>query len=326
MGGSYVDSYSMSSFYNKIYTSNQYVSPESKIRKTISAKDNMTELINESDKFRNRITKLDNYKKSTHQESKLIRNINSFVKEYNSFKKKADGAKDSQISKKMDELEKLISDNKKELKKAGITVDKKNQLRFDSTDFDEINKKVFEGLFSGKDSFIKKANKIIRDVNYYSKENEISEEYVKYHPTVNYSRYEINLAGACNGMNHVVNAFSKRDSNFDELAMSDFSILYNNIILYSPGNSTAIENLKNISSEKQEELSKIGITVDEEGCYGFNPVDDMEAANTAFDILFHDSEEGEATDYVSAIKQSIYDIFRQSLKTDKIGITIDQGV
>ena len=246
------------------FSNNSYLYSSYKTRKTLVSNDKMAEMMDETDKLQTRARKLKNYKTSTHQESKLIRNINNFVKEYNAVRKKAEGIEDPTFQKKYAKLVDLVEENKKALKKVGVTVGETGGLGFDSTDFDKVKKSDLEKLFSGTDSFIYKANKKIRDLKNYAGANLYSEEYYRYKDKVSFSPEQIQAAKDAVEFIDILESSQSGIENFD---INSFIEKYNKLMdLHTSEDANIRQVVEKISeltenSSYTSQLNNFGISV-----------------------------------------------------------------
>ena len=323
-----MSTYSMESLYNKIVGANySYVHSTYKTKSVLESDDDIKDIKTESDTFQSKIKKLKNYSTNKDYDNKEIRNINNFVKEFNAFKKKTDLTSNTEITKKMEELESLLKENKKNLKKAGVSISDKGFLGFDSEDFEDVDTKVLKELFSGNDSFINKASKIIRSIKSVAEENEQTVSYIKYHPTTSYTKQELATASNCIALNNTfLNYYN--GINYDESLESEFGTFANlyNMLLEDSNvkGSTYLENIKTATAANASNLNTLGFSIDNdtnELSFAANDID-SDTKKEAFLALFDSTN----TDSFSSVMSSnLKKIYNQVIKADEIGATIDYG-
>ena len=113
------------------------------------------------EKLKKPIKKLAKYSEDSTPKTAVKKQVESLVKTYNAYKKNMGKITDDETKEQIEKLEKLFSDNESALKKIGLKKSDK-KMEFDSDIFDKADKKIINKLFEGKDSFAKKADKIIR--------------------------------------------------------------------------------------------------------------------------------------------------------------------
>lgn len=187
--------YSAAGFLEKIRTNNNsYVSSYKKrVREANTGVETLQEDIAD---FRKCIRNLKNYSSGVTPKSKVERQLKDFVKSYNSMKKNSADVTDEKLSKQLSKLENLFSEHEKDLKKIGLK-QSDGKLEFDTDVFEEDEDKVVDKvigkLFSGKDSFIRQADKIMRGVESSADDAEYSMVERRLSKTTTYSDEDILL-------------------------------------------------------------------------------------------------------------------------------------
>lgn len=115
--------------------------------------------------FRKSVRDLKKYTSGVTSTERMEKQITGFIKSYNKISSNAGKITDKELKKQLNELDELIGSNEKQLEKIGITKNKKGKLEFDTEEFEEAETKYLDELFSGRNSFISKAGKILRGVD-----------------------------------------------------------------------------------------------------------------------------------------------------------------
>jgi ribosomal protein S17E len=117
--------------------------------------------------FRKIVRKLHNYSSSDTTNEKLKGYLTDFADTYNSMVKNKDSITDKSLLKQLDNLDALIDDNSKALKKLGLKMSD-GKLEFDDEKFDDeadSEQKTINSLFTGTDSFIGQAFLLMRKID-----------------------------------------------------------------------------------------------------------------------------------------------------------------
>jgi hypothetical protein len=111
--------------------------------------------------------------------------------------KKAENITDSSLKKYLNKLDTLIDDNAKSLKKLGLKKNDDGELEFDEDTFDDdFDQKVADKLFTGTDSFIDQARKLMRNIDYSASDAEFVTTEKRFYDGIKYSNEEITQAKA----------------------------------------------------------------------------------------------------------------------------------
>jgi hypothetical protein len=120
------------------------------------------------DDFRKTVRKLHNYSSNDTTNEKLKDYLTDFTDTYNSMVKNKDSITDKSLLKQLDNLDSLIDDNAKALKKLGLKKNDDGELEFDDEKFDDdadSEQKTINSLFTGTDSFIGQAFLLMRKID-----------------------------------------------------------------------------------------------------------------------------------------------------------------
>lgn len=336
--------YNMNEFYQLVSNNNNVYKSQNKEYKTVLTADSDVENMQKDMKeFKKRVRSLKNYNPNTYVESKMSMQLDNFKKAYNGLKEKYKKIDDNEeVSKQMESLEGLIKDNEKSLKKIGIKYDDKGYLEYDDSKIEEVDSKTLKTLFSGKESFIYKAGKLINKVEDAVEKTAVKSEKVSYHRTVKYTDDELAFAYKCSDIQEVMIGM-KSENDFiktveDNVADIENSIyyevyaesvqyrtdyldgfvkLYNELV--NKKSESCVEKMKEYSKNNENTLNAIGITLDENGYMKFEQlsVNDKKITDNV-EKLF-----GENASYQEGIHSMARELLNKTLKTEKLGITVD---
>lgn len=145
----------------KKITDNNYSYTNSYVKKFTEADTNVEKLQDKSADFQKKIKVLKRYSPGGTSKAILEKQLTDLVKSYNEMTGSADKVTDKDVQKQLTKLQKLFSDNEKDLKKIGIEK-VKGKYEFDSDVFADAADKTINTLLVGHDSLIGKADKIMR--------------------------------------------------------------------------------------------------------------------------------------------------------------------
>lgn len=339
--------YNMSDFYQLVRDNNNIYKSQNKEHKTVlTADSNVENMQDDITTLRKKIRSLKSYHNNTYVETKLSKQLESFKDAYNELKEKYDSVSDNEkLSKELNKLENLISDNMKSLKKVGIKYNDKGYLTYDSEKLEDVEDSTLETLFSGNDSFISKANKIVGKIEAAANDTAVKSERVAYHRTVSYSNEELTFAYHCADIQNVMTGMSDENTiikgiedTITDIENSDYSADYQesvgyrtayqesfvklyNALLAKADESTA-KQMKELSSMQKDTLNAIGISFDESGKMGI--AEDVESLSKDEDFTANiEKLFGKKAIYREGINSIANELLNKTLKTEKLGITID---
>lgn len=330
-------SYSASDLYNKISSNgNTFISSYRK--KVREADTNVQDLQDDIEGFRKNIRNLKNYNSDSMTRSKMEKNLKKFADSYNELRDSSEEITDKELSKSLTKLEDFMEENKKSLRKLGLK-ESKGKWSFDSELFEETKDKDINKLFEGKDAIFKQIDKMMRKVEKKADEEEHQMVLRNFHSVTQYSQEEMKLSmsahhilGVIDGMeanNQLVQSYDTVTGNNsadviqaiedNKSNLSDFCSYYNNIVsMQKEASSEYAGYMQTRSQEKEEQLNNIGISiVDGNLEYDVNKTID-DAYKASYAALF-----GENAAYGSLMKTYAENIFKITLKTESLGITID---
>jgi hypothetical protein len=158
-------SYTSTGLLDRIKSNNYTFYTNSYTKNVRESDDNVEDFQEKFEEFRKAVRSLSNYSSNASYDEKLKKQLTNLTDTYNSMVKNKDSLTDSSLQKQLDKLDTLIDDNAKNLKKLGI---KKTdgKLEFDEDTFDDdADQKTINKLFTGTDSFINQASRLMRNID-----------------------------------------------------------------------------------------------------------------------------------------------------------------
>lgn len=279
--------------------------------------------------FRKVVRNLHNYSSTSITDDKLKTYLTKLTDTYNSMVKNKDSITDSSLQKQLDKLDTLIDDNAKSLKKLGL---KKTdgKLEFDEDTFDDdADKKTINKLFTGTDSFIDQAYKLMRKIDKSASDAQYVTTEYNLHSTTKYSDADIlnaNVYLLMQQSGSLLNDYYKYNQNnmleYNEETNKDNinQILYSLSLGLESADKT--DRLTGICSDNKDNLKKLGISYDADN-KTITYSEPSSIDEDAFNALFS-SDEGSFYTKLSAYCK---DGYSQTMQLDKIGVTlIDESV
>lgn len=323
--------YTATDFLNKL-SANNYSYTNLYKKKVRESNTDVETLQEDIIKIKKTVKNLGKYSEGVTPKTKLEKQLKSLVETYNSMDKDAGKISNDELAKQMDKFEKLFSENEKNLKKIGL---KKSdgKLEFDSEAFEDAEDKYINKLFTGKDSFVKQADKLIRKIEECADNSQYSLVERSFGSTMRYDTEEMQLAhsfvlakettrilGICGGLMEMgaLTEEYEEELKMDLGIFSDY--VYNNANYYENEN---YDKLQALCEDKKEELSKIGLTFNEnldgknEMMYDDTVDIDSAEFQEAYISLF-----GNNSEFVNNITDCCSSGFDSVLNTEKIGVSI----
>lgn len=270
---------------------------------------------------------------STGSRTRLEKQFKNLVKTYNAMNKDAEKISDPELEKQMDKLEKLFKENEKDLKKIGVKK-KGSKYEFDSEVFADADGKVLDRLLNGKDSFVKQADKIMRNIDMHLEDMQYSIVERNLMKTTKYDKDEMNLATAFVMAKESVEKLGSLSDNVSEsepLSEDQKKDIRNNVYsilsLYEKANRFDSEDCKNLKAlfedpETKSKLEKVGITVengiDGEKTLKYSEPDfnDSDVRNEYINLF------GKGSEFVKKITDCCNDGYHNIVKPENIGVSI----
>ena len=295
-------------------------------KKVTTADANVEKLQDKAESFRKSVKKLKRYSPGGISREMLTDQAEDLVKSYNAMKNSSDLVTDKDVQKQLSKLDKLFSDNERTLRKAGI--EKLNgQYTFDRAAFAEASEKTINTLFTGHDSLVGKADKILRnveettdDIQYVTSEYNVSST-LKYEEKDMLTAEYSTIAGQATSTLKLIPSgalsdSSMRDSVRDLLQLFSKSAYRTN----SAGKNENIDKLNQLCLDQKDRLAKLGLTFDSgQKNMIFDANVDMTTADfqNTYNELF-----GKNAAFGNTVIQYSKNVFNDIIKPDQIGVSI----
>ncbi len=295
-------------------------------KKVTTADANVEKLQDKAESFRKSVKKLKRYSPGGISREMLTDQAEDLVKSYNAMKNSSDLVTDKDVQKQLSKLDKLFSDNERTLRKAGI--EKLNgKYTFDRAAFAEASEKTINTLFTGHDSLVGKADKILRnveettdDIQYVTSEYNVSST-LKYEEKDMLTAEYSTIAGQATSTLKLIPSgalsdSSMRDSVRDLLQLFSKSAYRTN----SAGKNENIDKLNQLCLDQKDRLAKLGLTFDSgQKNMIFDANVDMTTADfqNTYNELF-----GKNAAFGNTVIQYSKNVFNDIIKPDQIGVSI----
>ena len=295
-------------------------------KKVTTADANVEKLQDKAESFRKSVKKLKRYSPGGISREMLTDQAEDLVKSYNAMKNSSDLVTDKDVQKQLSKLDKLFSDNERTLRKAGI--EKLNgKYTFDRAAFAEASEKTINTLFTGHDSLVGKADKILRnveettdDIQYVTSEYNVSST-LKYEEKDMLTAEYSTIAGQATSTLKLIPSgalsdSSMRDSVRDLLQLFSKSAYRTN----SAGKNENIDKLNQLCLDQKDRLAKPGLTLDSgQKNMIFDANVDMTTADfqNTYNELF-----GKNAAFGNTVIQYSKNVFNDIIKPDQIGVSI----
>ncbi|MDE7001451.1 MAG: hypothetical protein K2P73_14390 [Lachnospiraceae bacterium] len=295
-------------------------------KKVTTADANVEKLQDKAESFRKSVKKLKRYSPGGISREMLTDQAEDLVKSYNAMKNSSDLVTDKDVQKQLSKLDKLFSDSERTLRKAGI--EKLNgKYTFDRAAFAEASEKTINTLFTGHDSLVGKADKILRnveettdDIQYVTSEYNVSST-LKYEEKDMLTAEYSTIAGQATSTLKLIPSgalsdSSMRDSVRDLLQLFSKSAYRTN----SAGKNENIDKLNQLCLDQKDRLAKLGLTFDSgQKNMIFDANVDMTTADfqNTYNELF-----GRNAAFGNTVIQYSKNVFNDIIKPDQIGVSI----
>lgn len=292
--------------------------------------------------FRKKVRNLKDYDSDNVIKDHVKKQLEEMVSSYNSLLKSASSLEESgkntrKLSKSMEKLEQLFGDNASTLRKLGIRKDKNvwkmNTDTFEDLEKNEVNK-LCKKLFVGKNSFIDQVDKTIRKAKQYAQDSEYTTNIRQFHTLTKYDANEIGTAQGLSSMKSNLDAAASYVKNLDKMTDADsvaciksYVSTYQHVIsMSSTLESNYITAIKNFNKcdDVREQLSKIGISVDENGELTADNTETITKDDTFCNTLCTLFAEG-AT-YANTMQTLCNNAIDEILKADKLGLSFNESI
>lgn len=316
---------------NKI-SNNNFSYTTHRIKKVTETDTSIEKLQEKSESFMKKLKKLKRYSSGSISRDMLENQLTDFLKSYNDMKEGSESVTNKDVQKQITKLEKLFKDNKKELKKIGIE-EVNGRYTLNSKTFDKAKDKNIDALFTGYDSFISKADKIMRNLDETAKDAVYSTVSHNTSTTTKYQELDLAYASyatlaqsailSLNKCNAFVQSGNPSDAIVQEFVHDSLDYLGNstNVILQiDPEKSGAVKQYYQLCLEHKDKLASVGLNFDgDTNQMTFDRTVDMTTNDykSAFNELF-----GTNAAFGTELSESCKNIMNDILKTSKIEVSI----
>lgn len=319
--------YTQMDLLNKI-AQNNYSYKNSYVKKVTEVDENVGNLQDNMSTFKKSMKWLKKYSSGATSKTRLEKELNSLIKSYNEMDKNADSITDKDIQKQMTKLEELFSENAKNFKKIGI--EKVNgKYTLDSSKFEDADDKALDALFIGHDSFIGKADKILRKVEASADDAHYSKVERKMTSVTNYDEVDVSLAAFMTLAQQTKSAMSEYNASVQSGSLPadvrnaiETDLRYFAISAYKTYDEESgnLEKLNQLCRDNEEKLNKVGIYFDNDyKTMSYVSGVDMDTADfkDAYDELF-----GGNAEFGKKVQEYTGNVFNSIVKPDKIGVSV----
>lgn len=295
-------------------------------KKVTTADANVEKLQDKAESFRKSVKKLKRYSPGGISREMLTDQAEDLVKSYNAMKNSSDLVTDKDVQKQLSKLDKLFSDNERTLRKAGI--EKLNgKYTFDRAAFAEASEKTINTLFTGHDSLVGKADKILRnveettdDIQYVTSEYNVSST-LKYEEKDMLTAEYSTIAGQATSTLKLIPSGALSDSSMQD-SVRDLLQLFSKSAYRtnSAGKNENIDKLNQLCLDQKDRLAKLGLTFDSgQKNMIFDANVDMTTADfqNTYNELF-----GKNAAFGNTVIQYSKNVFNDIIKPDQIGVSI----
>lgn len=309
---------------------NNYSYTHSYTKKVTEANANVEKLQDKAEAFKKSVKKLKRYSSGGISRDLLESQVEDLVKSYNDMKGSSTKVTDKDVQKQLSKLEKLFSDNEKELKKIGV--EKVNdKYSFNSKTFADAADKVIDALFVGHDSFIGQADKIMRKVDETAGDVQYNINEYKLNRTLNYEEADMLLAAnmtlagqttsALKSANSIIQSNGISNGDVQTIIKSWLSAFAKSVYRTDTTNGNGdIDKLNQLCLENEEKFAKLGLTFDnEQKNMVFNANVDM--TNPDFQNTYNELF-GINAAFGNAVLGYCKNIFNDIVQPDQIGVSI----
>ena len=323
---------SSSELYNKI-TSNDNSYTKNYKKRVREADTDVQDMQESMETFKSSVRKLKRYKSGAVSRSRVEQQLKKFTSAYNDLKKVSANVTDKKVQEEMEKIDDYLTDNKKLLKKVGIKKGTNDKYSFDSEVFEDVEDEDLDELLTGNDSFIHKLSRMVRSAEEKTDDAEYVINVRKFHSITKYD--DKDLATASNAKQlflstdiaqkkiDLIKAENITDTNKDSIVtgLKSYVETHNKLITDATDNqSSLVSNIKTLNKQYKDQLSKIGLTVKDNGeLEQAENTDINEAFKESYNIFFGSEDES----YSSQIRKCAEEIYTTLLKTEELGLQVD---
>lgn len=313
---------------------NNFSYTSSYTKKIVETDTDIQKLQDKEETFRQKLKNLKRYSPGGTSKDLVEKRLEDFLKSYNELESSSASITDKDVKKQISKLKNLFSEHEKDLKKIGVTKEK-GKYTLNSKTFADAKDKTINELFVGHDSFIGKADKIMRKLEGTTDGAEYNVVEHKINRTTKYQETDISLATNITLAGLAISALQSNnkliqnnisDLKFQESIKDCLGSVAKSI--YNTDNTdhiALIGKLNQLCLDNKEDLSKIGLTFDSENKkMSFDDKIDLTTSEfkDAYNRLF-----GENAVFGTTAAEDCKNIINELLQPEKIGVSIiDQKI
>jgi len=313
---------------------NNFSYTSSYTKKIVETDTDIQKLQDKEETFRQKLKNLKRYSPGGTSKDLVEKRLEDFLKSYNELESSSASITDKDVKKQISKLKNLFSEHEKDLKKIGITKEK-GKYTLNSKTFADAKDKAINELLVGHDSFIGKADKIMRKLEGTTDGAEYNVVEHKINRTTKYQETDIALAANITLAGSAISALQSNnkliqnnisDLKFQESIKDCLGSVAKSI--YNTDNTehiALIGKLNRLCLDNKEDLSKIGLTFDSENKkMSFDDTINLTTSEfkDAYNRLF-----GENAVFGTTAAEDCKNIINELLQPEKIGVSIiDQQI
>lgn len=313
---------------------NNFSYTSSYTKKIVETDTDIQKLQDKEETFRQKLKNLKRYSPGGTSKDLVEKRLEDFLKSYNELESSSASITDKDVKKQISKLKSLFSEHEKDLKKIGVTKEK-GKYTLNSKTFADAKDKAINELLVGHDSFIGKADKIMRKLEGTTDGAEYNVVEHKINRTTKYQKTDIALAANITLAGSAISALQSNnkliqdnvsDSTFQDSIKECLGYIAKSIYNTDSTDQIAlIDKLNQLCLDNKEDLSKIGLTFDSENKK--MSFDDKIKLTTsefkdAYNRLF-----GENAAFGTTAAEDCKNIINELLQPEKIGVSIiDQKI
>lgn len=310
-------------------TNNNFSYTSSYTKKIVETDTDIEKLQDKEETFRQKLKALKRYSPGGTSKDLVEKRLEDFLKSYNDLESSFASITDKDIKKQISKLKNLFSEHEKDLSKLGVTKEK-GKYTLNSKIFAKAKDKTMDELFFGHDSFIGKADKIMRKLEDTADGAEYNVVERKINRTTKYKNTDIALAANITLAGSAISALQNNNkliqANFPDPAFQNSikdCLGYIAKSIYNPDNTdhvATVGKLNQLCLDNKEDLSKVGLTFDSENKkMSFDNTIDLTTSEfkDAYNRLF-----GENAAFGTTAANDCKIIINDLLQPEKIGVSI----
>ena len=253
----------------------------------------------------------------------IMTKLAKFIDSYNKLVDKAGDSTDYTVSRQLKNMQSLIEDNKAALKKAGINIEDDKKLKLNSEVLTKLkSESKFKTLFGGNNSFITSIQKCADKIYSKLKKQTINKDVTvtKEVALTDTKRGQALDIGALLSDFNTLSGMNYSDDNRSSISnmLNSYVNRYNTYLSTSDDNKASLMQLISINSQYKNELSNIGISINDNSTLSINTERISGTAMSDINSLF-----GKNAEYTENTLQALSVLFSNAAGAATEGLTIN---